>query len=75
MFRLCFSYVFRMKRKIFFIPTNLVRENEGEDLMQHLTRMTSLAEQIEKWIKNFVEEMFNGRVRSLPESYDNFGQG
>ena len=46
---------------------------EGTDLMEHLTYMTSLAEQLRKLKEEITSQTFATVVLgSLPESYDNF---
>ena len=58
----------RVNRKFFAASTK-----EGEDLMQHLTYMTSLAEQLREMAEEISSKKFATVVLgSLPESYDNF---
>ena len=62
------TQIVRLNRKFY-----AARMKEGADLMQHLTHMTSLAEQLREMNEEISSKKFATVVLgSLPDSYDNF---
>ena len=65
---MCITQVVRLNRKFYAASME-----EGADLMQHITAMTSLAEQLRELEEEISSRKFATMILgSLPESYDNF---
>jgi len=62
------TQIVRLNRKFYAASMK-----EGDDLMEHITHMTSLAEQLREMKEDISSKKFATVVfGSLPESYDNF---